>query len=284
MSKTNEQKAPGDFDPGERLRSLYEPDGGVREVFSSKVADYVASRPGYPDALFNALAGLCDLPEKAMIADVGAGTGLFSRGLLERGYRVAAIEPNAAMRQAAQAALSHYPGYQSLAGSAESIPLGARSVDLITAAQAFHWFEVEAARTECLRVLTDVGQVALVWNDRAPNDPLEKEFDTIFAEFGGEKRAALVAHEDRADVPVFFGGQLYREFAWPNEHVLDESGLASLFYSRSYMPERASKAGQAVLERARALFKRSAVDGHIVVRYRTIAMIGRPQLPGTKGA
>jgi 2-polyprenyl-3-methyl-5-hydroxy-6-metoxy-1,4-benzoquinol methylase len=86
-------------DTGTKLRSLYKQDGGVRSIFSEKVADYTASRPDYPAPLFEVLAKVCHLSAGALIADIGAGTGLLTQGLLRSGYRVVAIEPNAAMRR-----------------------------------------------------------------------------------------------------------------------------------------------------------------------------------------
>ena len=263
-------------DHGAELRALYASQGGVRAIFSAKVNDYVASRPDYPAALFDTLSKHTRLPAGSVVADVGAGTGLLTHGLLQRGWSVIAIEPNPAMRAAADHWLGDRPGYRSAEGSAEHLPLADGSVDLITAAQAFHWFEVDAARTECLRVLRPHGQVALIWNDRRRNDPLHEALDGVFNQFGGVKRTALVAHEDRAEVPRFFGNTTAREFAWPHEHRLDAAALASLAFSRSYMPARDSAAGQAVEDALRGVFARCAVDGKVAVRYATVAMVGRP--------
>lgn len=265
-----------DPDTGAALRSLYAPDGGVRAVFSAKVADYMASRPDYPDALFETLAARCALSADATIADVGAGTGLLTHGLLSREYRVVAVEPNPAMREACDRVCGGFAGYRSVEGCAESIPLAPSSVDLVTAAQAFHWFEVEAARAECLRVLAPHGNVALIWNDRVADDPLHVALDGLFAEFGGEKRAALLAHEDRADVARFFGAARAEELSWPHAHSLDVEGLLCLLFSRSYMPERATPAGQEATLRARRIHDHFRENGAVTVRYRTVAMLGRP--------
>ena len=272
---------------GLKLRSLYESDGGVRAVFSSKVADYIASRPDYPAALLETLKTRCAMAAGALVADVGAGTGLLTRDLLSQGWRVVAVEPNAAMRAAADAALGGIHGYRSVEGCAEAMPLADASVDLVTAAQAFHWFEIDAARSECLRVLKPQGQVALIWNDRVPDDPVHLALDDVFAEFGGEKRAALVAHEgrrsallaheDRAQVPAFFGAGVTQEFEWPHEHRLDEAGLTSLVFSRSYIPQRGTQAAGGVEARVRGIFQRFAsAAGAVTVRYSTVAIIGRP--------
>ena len=264
-------------DTGGHLRSLYEQSGGVANIFSFKVADYVASRPDYPAALFDALATVCKLPADAAVADIGSGTGLLTQGLLQRGYRVVAIEPNASMRRAADHLLKAHTAYRSIDGCAEVIPLDTASVDLITAAQAFHWFEIDRARAECLRVLSPHGNVALIWNDRVVGDPLHVALDEVFLVLGGAKRQALAAHKDRADVPKFFGATDAKELSWPHEHALSEAGLASLVFSRSYMPDRDSASGREALSRVSRVFRNLSSGGLVLVRYTTVAVIGRPE-------
>lgn len=263
-------------DTGKRLRSLYQAQGGVGEIFGTKVADYNASRPDYPAQLFEALRTHGHLAPSATVVDLGAGTGLLTRGLLQSGATVVAVEPNGPMRGACDHLLQGEQNYRSVDGTAEAIPLESASVDLITAAQAFHWFEVDRARAECLRVLRPGGQVALIWNDRLFGDPLHIALDEVFAEYGGAKRSALLAHEDRSDVPKFFGTAAALEFAWPHAHNLTEAGLLSLVFSRSYMPDRNSAAGQSAAARVSDIFGEAAVDNKVTVRYTTVAMIGRP--------
>jgi len=159
-------------------------------------------------------------------------------------------------------------------------------VDLITAAQAFHWFDVEKARAEFLRVLKPGGCVALVWNDRVLADPLHQALDEILAEFGGEKRKAVVSHEAQRDVPRFFGNCTPAELRWPHEHRLPEAGLLGLVFSRSYMPGRDSKRGMEAATAAIEVFRRFARDGMVPVRYMALAFVGRPDpvpsaAPGT---
>lgn len=262
-------------DTGAALRALYQTEGGVGSVFAAKVADYVASRPDYPTPLFDALEA-CALHAGATIADVGAGTGLLTRGLLARGYEVVAVEPNPAMRKACDRYCGAFEHYRSVEGTAESMPLAAASVDLVTAAQAFHWFDVEQARAECLRVLTPHGKVALVWNDRDTSDPLHPALDEVFEAFGGEKRAALVAHEDRSHVQEFFGAASAEVSSWPHEHAIGLEGLVSLAFSRSYMPERGTREGVNAAEQLRQVFERFRTDSVVKVRYRTILHLGRP--------
>jgi SAM-dependent methyltransferase len=265
----------GTQDSGERLRSAYASAGGVKAVFSPKVADYSASRPDYPAGLFALLRTRQD-PAAGLVADVGAGTGLLTRDLVRAGYRVVAVEPNLEMRQEADRRCVGLEGYSSVEGSAESMPFAAGSIALITAAQAFHWFDVDRSRVEFQRVLGPRGQAALVWNDRVLDDPLHAALDEVFERFGGARRGALVAHEDRSNVPRFFGSRRAEEFSWPHEHRLDEAGLQALVFSRSYMPRRTAPEGQDVSSGVHDIFHRFAAGGSVVVRYRTVAFLGRP--------
>ena len=149
-----------DRNTGMSPRLLCAATGGVRSVFNEKAVDYAVSRPDYPAALFETLKTICAPNEGAVVADIGAGTGLLTQSLLNNGYRVVAVEPNPEMRQMSDLRLGKIAGYSSADGCAEAIPLAPASVHLITAAQAFHWFEIELARTEFLRVLTPQGSVA----------------------------------------------------------------------------------------------------------------------------
>src|SRR5689334_18081902 len=152
--------------------------------FSSRVENYVKYRPSYPPQVVELLANECGLtqvgaeridpqppapgsqPPASLIADIGAGTGLLAELFLKRGYRVLGIEPNREMREARARLLAGYPHYTAIDGTAEASTLDDHSVDLITAGQAFHWFDRERARAEFARILRPSGWVALVWNER----------------------------------------------------------------------------------------------------------------------
>jgi SAM-dependent methyltransferase len=272
MNHAHQQDDPDDT--GAALRALYSAQGGVASVFDAKVADYQASRPDYPEALFDTLAYQL-APRR--VADVGAGTGLLTQGLLARGWQVLAVEPNAAMRAACDARLGALPGYRSAEGRAEAIPAADASLDLITAAQAFHWFEPEAARAEALRVLSPAGQVALIWNDRQRDQPLHRALDEeVFERYGGERRLRLLAHEDRGQLGRFFGAAAPREWQHPHRHGLGEAGLISLVFSRSYMPRPDSEQGRVVSAAVRDIFARFAREGQVQLPYTTVLMLGRP--------
>src|SRR5882757_691421 len=131
--------------------------------FSNKVDNYIRYRPGYPPELLRLLKTECGLIPGSVIADIGSGTGILSRILLENGNTVFGVEPNPEMRAAAERLLADYPAFRSIAATAESTTLPAHSVDLITAAQAAHWFNHEQARREFLRILKPGGWPGSGW-------------------------------------------------------------------------------------------------------------------------
>ena len=129
----------------------------AKQRFSSRVADYVRYRPGYPTELIPLLRRECGLLAEHLIADVGSGTGLLTKVFLENGNRVIGVEPNAEMRAAGNEFLAAYEKFLSVAGSSDATTLGDGSVDFVTAAQAFHWFEPEGTRREFVRILKPGG-------------------------------------------------------------------------------------------------------------------------------
>ncbi|MEQ1785890.1 MAG: class I SAM-dependent methyltransferase [Acidimicrobiales bacterium] len=131
--------------------------------FQAGAAAYEAARPGYPDAAVATLAAELGITTGTTVCDLASGTGKLTRRLVDLGASVTSIEPVEAMRAQARAAL---PEVELLDGTAESIPLPDASVDVVTVAQAFHWFDADAALTEIARVLVPGGGLALLWNER----------------------------------------------------------------------------------------------------------------------
>src|ERR1700730_16980722 len=115
--------------------------------FTPRVENYTRYRPGYPPEVLDLLRRDCRLTPDSLVADVGFGTGIFTRGLLENGNRVIGVEPNPDMRRAGEGFLANFPRFTSLAGTAEDTTLPGRSVHFVTVAQAAHWFDARRART-----------------------------------------------------------------------------------------------------------------------------------------
>ena len=133
--------------------------------FTERVADYAAHRPSYPPEVIGVLAREGVLRPDDVVADVGSGTGILTRLLLAHGNTVHAVEPNAAMAEEARARLGGNPRFRPVSGRAEATGLPDASCDVVTAAQAFHWFDVDGARRELRRILRPGGPVVLTWSD-----------------------------------------------------------------------------------------------------------------------
>lgn len=132
--------------------------------FGDRADAYTKGRAGYADAAIDYLAAM--LPAGGTVADIGAGTGLVAEAFLARGVRVAAVEPNAAMREKAAARLGDDPRFSVVGGSAEATGLDDCSVDLIVAGSAFHWFDADHFRAECARIGRPDAAVALLYHVR----------------------------------------------------------------------------------------------------------------------
>lgn len=143
--------------------SLDDIDEVAARGFEAGAAAYELARPGYPDAAIEVLVDALPVSTATTVCDLAAGTGKLTRRLVALGADVVAVEPVPAMRSH----LAHaVPTATILDGTAEEIPLGDASVDAVTVAQAFHWFNAPVALAEIARVLRPGGALAILWNER----------------------------------------------------------------------------------------------------------------------
>ena len=239
------------------------------ERFSSRAEHYRRYRPGYPPAALDVLATRCGLTAGAVVADVGSGTGILSEQLLERGAEVIGIEPNDAMRAAAEAHLGGERRFRSVAATAEATTLLPQSVDLWVAAQAFHWFDAPRTRTEALRVLRAGGFAALLWNER-PAQPgaFLSEYEALLRHHAAEYTTIAARRADEASMQAFLGGAM-QIARFPNLQTLDYAGLEGRLLSSSYAPAPGHPEHQPMLAGLRALFDRFSEHGVVAFPYET---------------
>lgn len=239
------------------------------ERFSNRVENYVKYRPGYPREILAHLADKAGLTPASIIADVGCGTGISARLFLANGNTVYGIEPNAAMRAAAMEQLGDFPAFKLIDGTADATKLPDASVDLVVAAQAFHWFDPEPTRREWLRILRPGGRIVLIWNERQlDTTPFLIEYETFLLKHATDY--AKVRHEnaDALRLNEFFGGE-YLTATFANVQVFDLEGLRGRMLSSSYMPAEDDKAFSAMDTELRSLFAKHAENGRISIFYDT---------------
>lgn len=234
--------------------------------FSHRVDDYVRSRPDYPPEVLSLLERETGLRAGSIVADLGSGTGIFTRRLLDHGCVVHAVEPNEEMRRAAEAALHERRGFFSHAATAEATGLAVQSVDFVTAAQAFHWFVLDAATREIARILRPDGRLILVWNSRRTSGtPFLEGYEKLLLEHGTDYRD--VEHRGVQDgrLRAWLARLERRELH--QDQPLDFDGLRGRLLSNSYVPGPGDPRREPMLADLRRLFDHSAESGRVVMSY-----------------
>ncbi|HET6424871.1 MAG TPA: class I SAM-dependent methyltransferase [Planctomycetaceae bacterium] len=244
--------------------------------FSSRVDHYVRYRPGYPpevwDALTHAVSGL---HEGAVIADIGSGTGISARLFLEHHCIVHAVEPNAAMRVAAERDLTGVPNFHSHDGTAEATGLPDASVDLVVAAQAFHWFDPTAAKREFARISRNDGWCALIWNTRRlDSTPFLRDYEAFLTQFGTDYLQVRHQTVDRDRLAAFFTTGWTVETLY-NEQRFDREGLHGRVLSSSYTPGPEDPRHAPMLAALDELFDRHQYNSEVAFEYDTEIFLGR---------
>jgi SAM-dependent methyltransferase len=244
--------------------------------FSGRVENYVRYRPGYPQELIELLAEECGLTASSVIADVGSGTGILSEMFLKNGNTVYAVEPNPQMRHAGERLLQAYPNFQSIEGAAEATTLEDKSVDFVTAGQAFHWFDRARARSEFLRILRPGGWTAFVWNERRTDTtPFLVDYEKMLVEYGTDYEAVNHTNVDEDVIYRFYAPGDFRLKVFKSRQIFDFEGLKGRLLSSSYTPEEGHPGYRPMLEELERIFQEHALNGAVAFEYDTKIYYGR---------
>lgn len=243
--------------------------------FSTRVDNYVRYRPTYPREIIELLQKECNVTPDSIIADVASGTGIFTRLLLENGNRVYGVEPNPDMRRAGEQFLAQYPHFTSVAGMAEATTLPDQSVDLVTAAQAAHWFDRGKARREFLRILKPQGWTVLLWNERRTGStPFLRDYEQLLLSYGTDYQE--VRHErTTAEISDFFAPEPFQSRELEMRQELDYSALQGRLLSSSYVPQPDQPTYESMLRELQRIFDEHRVNGRVSLEYNTLVYYGR---------
>jgi SAM-dependent methyltransferase len=242
------------------------PANNATSRFSGKVDEYVKYRPDYPREVLDLLQQRCGLTNRSVIADIGSGPGNLARLFCANGNRVFAVEPNAEMRNAGQQLLGHFPNYSCVDGAAEDTRIPNASVQFITAAQAFHWFDWARSRKEFRRILAPGGWVVLIWNERVTDSTsFLRDHEHLLLKYGTDYKE--VRHERSYDnIDQFFAGN-YERAAFANRQVVDFDGLRGRLLSSSYVPGVDHPRREPMLRELQDIFEKHQHDGRVSIEY-----------------
>jgi ubiquinone/menaquinone biosynthesis C-methylase UbiE len=221
----------------------------ARRGFGRGAESYERGRPGYPRQTIEWLAVQLGVGPGRSVLDVGAGTGKLTRELLDRGAPVVAVEPVASMR----AQLRRAAGSAAvLAGTAEHLPIGDATVDAVTVASAFHWFDATAALREFHRVLRPGGRVAVIWNRRRLDQPLHLAMSEIIDPYRSRVPSAYTtAWREALEKSALFAPE--GELMVPFEQRLDVDGLVDRVASISFVAAASDTEREDILARIRRI-------------------------------
>lgn len=246
-----------------------------KDKFTDKVEDYIKYRPSYPKELIDYLEIEVGLANSSIVADVGAGTGILTKILANKVGKVFAVEPNLNMRTACIQYCSELSNFDAVDGSAEDTNLSDKSVDFVTVAQAFHWFDRQKTRTEFQRILKPKGKVILIWNSRVPESELIKENDELcrllcpeFTGFSGGSGFSPLLYSD-----FFKNGYCeYREF--DNNRLLTLESYIGSSLSASYAPSEKDENYKSFIDALTCLFNKYSNNGELLLPNKTRCYVG----------
>ncbi len=243
--------------------------------FSNRVDNYVKYRPSYPTEIITFLRDEMQFNNSCVIADVGSGTGILSQMFLDYGNTVYAVEPNAPMRNKAEELLQDYTSFISVDETAEQTALPGKSIDLITVAQAFHWFDPVKTRAEFKRILKDGGYCCLIWNDRVIESPFEKAYEKLLLEYSTDYSKVDHKYMNDEKVTIFFEPQHYIKKSFSNKQVFDFEALKGRLLSSSYVPEENDLNYATMITALKNIFTTFNQNNSVVFNYETKVYLGK---------
>ena len=237
--------------------------------FDNRIENYVKYRPNYPKGIIDLFCNELDLQKSNIIADIGSGTGISAKLFLKNGNKVFGIEPNKLMRRASKEYLKEFSKFEVINGNSQNTTLKNESIDIIIAAQAFHWFNKAKTLSEFRRISRNKRYVALIWNERQldTNDFL-LEYERFLIEFGTDYQTVRHDLINKETLKHLFKTEIKLK-TLQNLQTLDFEGLKGRILSSSYMPSEKSPIFREMIKKLKTLFARYSEKGKITILYDT---------------
>lgn len=243
--------------------------------FSNRVDDYVKYRPSYPNEITKyILSEKFNLTNTSVAADVGSGTGIFTEILLKSINTVYSVEPNDEMRNEAEKRLGKFSGYFSVSGSAESTNLKSCSIDFITVAQAFHWFDLGKTKEEFKRILKSNATIFLIWNKRRIDTDFLDEYEKIIQAKIPEYKE-VNHHNITQDILKQFLDKDFSRTEFKYNQAFDFEGVIGRLRSSSYCPKPGTKLYTEIEGEMKRNFDRNSINGKASFNYDTEVYSGK---------
>ena len=247
------------------------------ERFTGKADIYDKYRPTYPQELIDYLYYEVGFSGIKTVADIGMGTGIFTRLLLERDISVCGVEPNADMLRVAKENLKEFRNIFYFKNKAEKTGISEQTMDFVTAAQAFHWFDRQAFKLECQRILKPGGKVVIIWNNRDDsNEFVIKDYDIRKKYAVGDKKGLSTLGSPPLDLSDFFADGLYDYKTFRNDLILNREDYTGMNLTRSYSPkeEQEPEEYHGFVKEMNELFDEYNIDGILNYPHFTESYVG----------
>lgn len=242
--------------------------------FDGRAMDYTISRPSYATELIDCLYAEYGVSTTSVIADIGSGTGKFAKLLIDRGSKVFCVEPNEDMRHVAENELCQYANFHSVHSDAENTTLPDNSVDHITTAQAFHWFDTDKFKRECSRIIKKNGKVFLVWNVRCAADPVNRMLFDIYSKYCPEFNGFNGGIKENDPKIKYFFDCSYDYISFDNPLYFDKEKFIGRSLSSSYSLKETDANYTDFVNELNSLFDKHAHNGIVSVGNKSVSYIG----------
>lgn len=255
------------------MQSIFMSDSTQR--FSNRVDNYVKYRPYYPIEIIFFLEKQIGFNKDFIVADIGSGTGIFSQLFLDYGNKVYGVEPNEPMRNKAEELLNQYSLFKSINGTAEQTMLQDENIDLVTAAQAFHWFDAQKTKTEFKRILNTSGYCCLIWNERLVASAFEKAYEQLLKDYSTDYTKVDHRNIDDKKIEAFFSPNKIIKQSFSNKQVFDFDGLKGRLLSSSYAPDETHSNHNAMIKALKNLYDSFNENNSVHFDYETKVFLSK---------